>query len=66
MGYQCQSCAKLVTFDSEPVGEVGLESLERKVKKVRCACGGSYGRDKAIICPLCRSKNVGYEVRYLT
>ena len=66
MSYQCQSCAKFVDFNSEPVGERGLKALEEKVRKARCECGGRYARDKSIMCSRCKSVDVGYELEIIT
>jgi hypothetical protein len=55
MGYQCQNCAKFVTFDSEPVGEQGLAALKARVNGSLCECGGKYARDMPIMCPRCQS-----------
>ena len=66
MGYQCQSCAKFVTFDSEPVGEKGLPALKERVERSRCECGGKFARDKPIMCPRCKSVNVEYDLELIT
>jgi hypothetical protein len=66
MGYQCQECAKFVTFDSEPVGEPGMAALEALVEQSRCECGGRYARDKPIMCPRCKSRDVEYELSWIT
>lgn len=66
MGYQCQSCAKFVRFDSEPVGEQGMAVLTEHVKQSRCECGGKYARDKPIMCPQCQSVNVEYDLEMIT
>lgn len=55
VGYQCQSCAKFVTSDDEP----GL-NLRECVEKPRCECGGSYARDKPVMCSQCKSVDLGY------
>ena len=65
-GYQCQSCAKFATFDSEPVGESGIKPLEEKVRNMKCECGGSYARDKPMMCSRCKSLDVGYELGMVT
>ena len=66
MGCQCQSCAKFVTFDSEPVGEQGLPALKALIEASRCECGGRYAKDKPIMCARCKSRDVGYELREIT
>jgi hypothetical protein len=66
MGYQCQSCAKFVTFKSEPVGEQGLVALKALIAASRCDCGGSYARDKPIMCSRCKSVSVEYDLKMIT
>jgi hypothetical protein len=66
MGFQCQSCAKFVTFDSEPVGGKGMKALEKRVRRSRCECGGMYAKDKPIMCARCKSVDVGYELWEIT
>ena len=66
MGYQCQSCARFVTFDSEPVGEQGMAALKAQVKQSRCECGGNFASDKPMMCPRCKSVNVEYGMRAIT
>jgi transposase-like protein len=66
MGYQCQTCAKFVTFDSEPIGGKGVPALEKRVKQSRCDCGGRYARNKPIKCPRCKSVRVVYDLGMIT
>jgi hypothetical protein len=66
MGYQCQNCARFVTFDSEPVGGKGLPALKERVERSRCECGGKYARDKPVMCPRCKSVSVEYDLREMT
>ncbi len=66
MGYQCQKCAKFVTFDSEPIGEAGLKELEERAERSRCECGGEFARDQPIRCPRCKSVNVEYGMELIT
>jgi hypothetical protein len=66
IGYQCQSCAKFVTFDSEPVGDQGMAALKELVKRSRCECGGKYARDKPVMCPRCKSVKVEYDLGMVT
>jgi hypothetical protein len=65
-GVQCQNCAKFATFDSEPVGESGLPALKALIAAFRCECGGTYVRDKPIMCPRCKSVNVEYGMEMIT
>ena len=65
-GVQCQTCAKFVTFDSEPVGGSGLPALKALIEASRCECGGKYARDMPIMCPRCKSVNVKYDLREIT
>ena len=66
MGYQCQSCAKFVTFDSEPVGEQGMVALKAQVKQSHCECGGKFARDKPNMCSRCKSVSVEYDLEEIT
>ncbi len=65
-GVQCQTCAKFVTFDSEPVGGSGLPALKALIEASRCECGGKYARDKPIMCLQCQSLNVQYDLVEIT
>ena len=65
-GVQCQTCAKFVTFDSEPVGESGLPALKALIEASRCECGGKFARDKPIMCPRCQSVDVEYDLLEIT
>ncbi len=31
-----------------------------------CECGGVLERDKVIFCPSCKSKNLSYQMQYIT
>lgn len=66
MGYQCQSCAKLVTFDSEPIGEAGLIGLKAWAERSLCDCAGKFARDQPIMYPQRRSAGVEYELAKIT
>jgi hypothetical protein len=66
MGYQCQSCAQFVTFDSEPVGEQGIAALKAQVNQSRRECGGEFARDMPIMCSRCKSMGVEYDLWEIT
>ena len=55
-GYQCQSCFRLHTIKND-------DKLEELPK---CGCGGGLSRDATIRCPVCRSKEVGFDLEYIT
>lgn len=55
-GYQCQSCRKfkiLNIFPSDKAEEA-------------CECGGLLARNHTLVCPVCGSENVNYDIGYLT
>jgi hypothetical protein len=66
IGYQCQECAKFVTFESEPVGAQGIAALKAQVEQSRCECGGKYAKDKPIMCSRCKSVGVEYKWEWIT
>ena len=55
-GYQCQSCGKFYS----------LNDSQRAAKPLICSCGGELSRDKALFCPKCKSKSMGYKMSYIT
>jgi len=60
-GFQCQGCGKLSSIRAGGPGRADEyeESLE-------CECGGALKRDKVIFCPSCKSKNLSYQMQYIT
>ena len=57
-GLQCLKCGKLTTISE---GDGGDDDTEAP-----CECGGTYSRDHVLFCPKCRSKNLFYEMHYIT
>jgi hypothetical protein len=54
--FQCQKCGKLVNHTSE--GELSTPN--------NCECGGEMSREEPVFCPICKSKNVQYRMKYMT
>ena len=61
-GFQCQSCGKLTTIQSGGPGRAANE-YERSLV---CGCSGVLARDKVVFCPECKSKNMSYDMEYIT
>ena len=55
-GYQCQSCGKFYDLNFD----------ESRKDNKRCECGGKLEDDKPIFCPKCKSKNMVYDMAYIT
>ena len=60
-GFQCPSCGKLSSVKSGR-----LKRANNADKKLVCACGGTLERDKVIFCPSCRSKELFYEMTFIS
>lgn len=58
-GYQCQSCGKFHTLDSSEIKKVEESSKQ-------CDCGGKLEREKPVFCPKCKSRNMKYDMEYIT
>lgn len=56
MGYQCQSCGRLVNIKDSFVFKASTT----------CECGGILSRDSALFCPACRSRALHYNMRFIT
>lgn len=56
-GYQCKSCGKF--------GEVEYLG-DGKYSSKNCRCGGELSREKPIFCPICKTHDVSYQLKYLT
>jgi hypothetical protein len=61
-GFQCQSCGKLTSIRAGGPGRPRNEYERRLV----CACGGDLARDRVVFCPRCKSKNMSYDMEYIT
>lgn len=57
-GVQCLQCGKLTT-----IAEGGDNDTDVGTP---CECGGTLSRDHVLFCPKCRSKNLLYEMSYIT
>lgn len=57
-GCQCLSCGKIVSVHG--VGEPARFAV------VGCECGGELSRDHLLFCPKCRSKDLRYDMHYIT
>ncbi len=57
-GVQCLKCGKLTTLSEGHGTDDDTEAP--------CDCGGALSRDHVLFCPRCRSKNLVYEMRYIT
>lgn len=57
-GHQCQACGKFQTRSSTP--------QQREIIDLTCECGGMIEREKPVFCPMCKSLNVEYQIRYMT
>jgi hypothetical protein len=60
-GFQCQTCGKLSSIRA-----VGPERGDERKESLKCNCGGQLKRDKVIFCPTCKSKNLSYQMQYIT
>jgi hypothetical protein len=60
-GLQCQSCGKFYSLNFD-------EQIEKRRQNIKsyCACGGILEDDKPIFCPQCNSRNVKYNMSYIT
>lgn len=60
-GFQCQSCGCFAAIQSGGPGET------RNYKSsLICECGGRFEREKVLFCPECRSKNLSYDLEFIT
>jgi len=57
IGLQCQSCGKFHVSD---------DVRNRSNNSSKCECGGKLEREMPILCPKCKSKNMKYEMIYIT
>ena len=60
-GFQCQSCGKFAAIHS------GGPSRSADYKSsLICECGGKFERENVLFCPQCRSKNLSYDMEFIT
>lgn len=56
-GFQCQVCG---TFK-------GIEQYKmNETLNTQCECGGNLEREEPLFCPKCKTKNISYQMRYIT
>jgi hypothetical protein len=55
-GFQCQQCARFHTIDNYGQPEA----------IPRCECGGKLSRNEVLVCPKCHSKDLDYEMSFIT
>ena len=60
-GFQCQECGKFAAIQSGGPGK----ATEYKSSLI-CECGGKFEREKVLFCPECRSKNLSYDMEFIT
>ena len=60
-GFQCQSCGKFAAIRSGGPGKA-----EEYQSSLNCECGGKFEREKVLFCPECRSKNLSYDMEFIT
>ena len=60
-GFQCQACGRFAAIESGGPGH----SNDYAARLV-CDCGGPLDREKVVFCPICRSKNLTYDLRVIT
>jgi len=60
-GFQCQACGKFAAIRSGGQGK----ATEYKSSLI-CECGGKFEREKVLFCPECRSKNLSYDMEFIT
>ena len=60
-GFQCQECGKFAAIQSGGPGK----AAEYKSSLI-CECGGKFEREKVLFCPQCRSKNLSYDMEFIT
>ena len=55
-GYQCQQCGMFHAIEHDMDNTAGK----------KCECGGQLERDKPLFCPKCGTKDVFYNMSYIT
>ena len=60
-GFQCQECGKFAAIQSGGPGK----ATEYKSSLI-CECGGKFEREKVLFYPECRSKNLSYDMEFIT
>ena len=60
-GFQCQSCGKFAAINSVVPGKA-----KEYQNSLICECGGKFEREKVLFCPECQSKNLSYDMEFIT
>ena len=60
-GFQCQKCGKISSIHGGGRGQANEYE-----QSLVCECGGSLERSKVLFCPDCKSKNLSYQMKYIT
>jgi len=55
-GVQCQKCGRFSTLSDADLSNSGST----------CECGGKLDRNAPVFCPTCKSRNIEYDLRYIT
>ena len=60
-GFQCQACGKFAAIRSGGLGK----AADYKSSLI-CECSGKFEREKVLFCPECQSKNLSYDMKFIT
>ena len=60
-GFQCQACGKFAAIRSGGPGKA-----KEYQSSLICECGGKFEREKVLFCPQCCSKNLSYDMEFIT
>ena len=60
-GFQCQACGKFAAIRSGGPGKATDYQ-----SSLICECGGQFNREKVLFCPECQSKNLSYDMEFIT
>ena len=60
-GFQCQACGKFSAIRSGGPGKATDYQ-----SSLICECEGKFERDNVLFCPQCRSKNLSYDMEFIT
>ena len=60
-GFQCQACGKFAAINSGGPGKA-----KEYQSSLICECGGKFERENVLFCPECQSKNLSYDMEFIT
>ena len=60
-GFQCQACGKFAAIRSGGPGKATDYQ-----SSLICECSGKFEREKVLFCPECQSKNLSYDLKFIT